>query len=356
MNFAIPSDLTLLDTDGDGATDRIYVGDMGGQLFRIDLDSQLDPGTANGATAGYVFADIGCAAESVNSSTIGTAYTHDNSGSCPSGVTKQGKRRIFFPPDIAPITDTVYSVSANYDMVTFGSGDREDPLDFLTGDLSSPDSKEAVHNRIYAFRDYNYVTGKPATTPSSPLTEANLYDATANRLGTLTGAALTSEIALIKAKKGWYLDLKNQGSPTDIAMANGITTHWVGEKVLAAATIEDGVVKVTTYTPANSQNAGATDTCSASEGQATLWALNILNAAASVDFNGDGTADRSTSLGGGIASEVVRIFLPDGNTSLVQAGGGIHSGGPDDKTGGLKRNAWQGCLGVPSGDTMLCNQ
>jgi type IV pilus assembly protein PilY1 len=357
MNFSIPSDMTLLDTDGDGATDRIYVGDMGGQLFRIDLDNQLDPGVSNGATSGYVFADIGCAADGFNSATVGTALLHDASGNCPGSTTKQSKRRIYFQPDVAPITDTVFSVSANYDMVTFGSGDREDPLDFLTGDLSTPDTKEAVHNRIYAFRDYDYVTGKPVTTPTSPLNESNLYNATANLLGTSTGAALTAEIALIKAKKGWYIDLKNHATPTDIAMPNGLTTHWIGEKVLAAATIEDGVVKITTYTPANTQNSAATaGTCNANEGEATIWGLNILNAAAAVDFNGDGTADRFSSLGSGIASEVVRIFLPDGNTSLVQAGGGIHAGGPDDKSGGLKRNAWQGCLGAPSGDTKLCNQ
>lgn len=354
MNFGIPSDLTLLDTDGDGSTDRFYVGDMGGQLWRIDLDNQLDPGVSNGNTSGYVFADIGCAAEAENSSTIGTAYTHDATGACPSGATKQGQRRIFYPPDVAPISDTTFSANPNYDMVTFGSGDREDPLDFLTEVLTTPDSKEAVHNRIYAFRDYNYATGAPVTTPSTPLSEADLYNATANLLGTSSGAALTTQINALKAKKGWYLDLKNA---SDILMPSGLTTHWVGEKVLAGTTIEDGVLKVTTYTPANEQNTATnTNSCNANEGVATLWGLSILNATAAVDFDGDGTNDRSIALGSGIPSEVVRIFLPDGNTSLVQAGGGLHSGGPDDDTGGLKRNSWQGCLGSPSGDTALCGQ
>ncbi|MDM8568160.1 PilC/PilY family type IV pilus protein [Thiotrichales bacterium HSG1] len=42
MKYAIPSDLSLQDTNGDGVTDRIYVGDVGGQLWRIDLDKEDD--------------------------------------------------------------------------------------------------------------------------------------------------------------------------------------------------------------------------------------------------------------------------------------------------------------------------
>src|SRR5207302_4300883 len=41
MKYSIPSDLMIEDTNGDGLIDRIYVGDMGGQLWRIDLSTQL---------------------------------------------------------------------------------------------------------------------------------------------------------------------------------------------------------------------------------------------------------------------------------------------------------------------------
>jgi len=39
MKYAIPSEPTLADIDGDGYVERIYVGDLGGQLFRIDISS-----------------------------------------------------------------------------------------------------------------------------------------------------------------------------------------------------------------------------------------------------------------------------------------------------------------------------
>jgi len=38
MKYAIPSDLAVIDTDGNGLADRIYVGDLNGQIFRISFD------------------------------------------------------------------------------------------------------------------------------------------------------------------------------------------------------------------------------------------------------------------------------------------------------------------------------
>ena len=65
MKYAIPSDIAVLDSNGDGAVDRLYVGDTRGQVFRIDLGSQINPSGStttakNGGSSGYVFADVGC--------------------------------------------------------------------------------------------------------------------------------------------------------------------------------------------------------------------------------------------------------------------------------------------------------
>ena len=37
MNFSFPSDIVFNDSDYDGLTDRLYVGDLGGQMWRVDL-------------------------------------------------------------------------------------------------------------------------------------------------------------------------------------------------------------------------------------------------------------------------------------------------------------------------------
>ena len=39
MKYSIPSDLRVIDINGDSYADRIYVGDMGGQLWRFDINS-----------------------------------------------------------------------------------------------------------------------------------------------------------------------------------------------------------------------------------------------------------------------------------------------------------------------------
>jgi type IV pilus assembly protein PilY1 len=308
MQYSIPSELTLMDSDGDKYIDRIYVGDTGGQLWRIDLAADMSD-TSNGATAGYVFADVGC------DSTSTTRRVHDSSGACPSGTTDQGRRKFFYPPDVSQVDDPSYSTTAYYDLVSIATGDREDPLDLLTSNKSPVE--EAVHNRVYAFRDYNYKSGPPAVTPSA-ITETEMYDASTNQLGTLTGSSLTDEINnKVKSSQGWYIDFKEANS---IALTNGLTTNWVGEKSLAKTVIYAGVIYVTTFVPANDSTAQTT--CQANEGEGRYYALNYLNATPVYDLNGDGAIERSAVVGGGIPSEVIVVIRDSGVTGLVGVSGG----------------------------------
>jgi type IV pilus assembly protein PilY1 len=306
MTFSIPSEVSALDTNGDKSVDRLYVGDTGGQLWRIDLGDQLGA-AGTGGSSGYKFADVGC-----------TGSTR--AANC-STTAKQELRKFFFPPDIAQVKDTVYSTSSDYDLVTIGSGDREDPLDLLTSNLTPV--AEAVHNRIYAFRDYNYQQGAPTSTPAA-LTDADLYDATANKLGTLTGAALQNEIDNnVKTKKGWYFDLLEANNVT---LTNGLTTKWVGEKVLAKTLVYNGVLFFTTFIPANDSTAQTT--CQANEGEGRYYEVNLLSGAPMYDLDGDNSLDRFGVAGGGIPSEVIIVIRDGGVTGLVGTSGGAKQVAP----------------------------
>lgn len=284
MDFAIPSEITTMDSDGDGATDRLYVGDLGGQIWRIDLSSTLKAGS-NGdpATTGYRFADLGCTAGSRPACT---------------GTPAQDRRKFFYRPDVAQIYDSTYEDTAEskHDLVTIVSGDREDPLDFLT------DPAEPVHNRIYVLRDYRYKTGPldvaASETYKPTIHDKDLFDATSNPLQN-EGADTSS----IKLKKGWYIDLVD---------GNG---KWIGEKGLAKTGIFAGQLMVTTFTPANETSAA--EKCKPNEGDATTYFLNVLNGAAVTDFDGDGTLDRKLDVGGGIPSEVITIIRPGGVSKLI---------------------------------------
>jgi type IV pilus assembly protein PilY1 len=311
MQYSIPSEITATDTNGDKSVDRLYVGDTGGELWRIDLGAQVGA-ASNDGSSGYMFADVGC---------TGSTRT-----SC-SATTDQNRRKFFYPPDVAQVKDTNFSTSENYDLVTIGSGDREDPLDLLTSNLSPV--QEAVHNRLYAFRDYNYKTGAPASIPAA-LTDADLYDATANLLGTLTGTALQAEIDTnVKTSKGWYIDLKEANNVT---LTNGLTTKWVGEKVLAKTLIYNGVLFATTFIPANDST--AQNTCQANEGEGRFYELNYLTGSPVYDLNGDGAVDRYAIAGGGIPSEVIIVIRDGGVTGLVGTSGGaklVNPGGGQNR-------------------------
>jgi len=289
MEYSIPSDLALMDSNGDTAVDRIYVGDVGGQIWRIDLSPTLRT-NVNGGSSGYVFADLAC-----------------TSGSRPSctGTSNQDRRRFFYPPDVAQVNDSIYSATPKHDIVTIASGDREDPLDFLT--LGLTPAEGPVHNRIYALRDANIdamSTGGSITYPAT-IKDTDLLNVTANQLQDADSTEIASSGIL--TRKGWFIDLQDSAG------------SWVGEKSLARTGIFGGTLYVTTFTPASSST--AQQTCAANEGLGQVYAINILNGGASTDLTGNGgaltTEDRKTNVGGGIPSEHVVVIREGGNSDLV---------------------------------------
>ena len=288
MDYAIPSDLTLMDANGDGETDRIYVGDLRGQIWRIDLDPTLKQGSS-GLTSGYKLADLACTDRS------GTmdCSTPDN----------QDVRKFFYPPNVAQVNDSVFedAAEAKYDVVTIASGDREDPIDLLT--LNQIPEQVAVHNRIYVLRDYiTQSLDDVALTYPATITEDQLYDATIDNLLDATEADIIT--SGIRNTKGWLLNLLEASAPL-----------WIGEKGLARTVIFGGQLFATTYIPANEQTAVLT--CQPDEGIGRLWAFDILSGAAGIDFDGDGNKDRSTDVGGGIPSDLVVVIREGGVSGLV---------------------------------------
>jgi type IV pilus assembly protein PilY1 len=153
MEWSIPSDMAVVDTTGSGYIDRLYVGDMGGQMWRFDIE---DSDTANWT---------------------GSILFNASSSITPGDPL----RKIFYPPDV---TQEEY-----YEFVFFGTGDRAHP------------KETDVTNRIYAVKDRN--TG-------TTLLESDLIDVTQNLLqdpgyagdkGALRNQILSGD--------GWYITLSD---------------------------------------------------------------------------------------------------------------------------------------------------
>ncbi|MDH3949288.1 MAG: PilC/PilY family type IV pilus protein, partial [Gammaproteobacteria bacterium] len=305
MDYPIPGDITLLDINLDYAVDRMYFGDLSGQVWRVDLDVDLNPAgsspsTRNGATAGHVLADLTC------------PRNVDGTRNCPATPIEQNWRRIYYRPNMGAVRDETYVTSGyiDYDLIFVGTGDRTDPLDALTATLP----EHPVYNRLYAIRDYNFDFGPPASTPV-PLVESNLYDITNGYINSTN----PTEVALAKTgltnSQGWMYSLKEASDPAWTALDLIGSRPWIGEKALARPVLFSGVVYFTTFTPANPDT--ATQTCSPNEGLGRVYAFNALDGRITVDMDGDGDEDQSLDLGGGIPSEVVTVIREDGTVAVV---------------------------------------
>src|SRR5690606_12359094 len=118
-----------------------------------------------------------------------------------------------------------------------------------------------------------------------------------------------TDIDDIKASQGWYYDFTTAGND--------------GEKVLSAPITIAGTVFFTTYQPDAVTNAEA---CSAQIGGGNAYNFSVLRAAATIDWDLDGSIDpledRALRLGGGIPSDVVPVFTKEGVVGIVGIEGG----------------------------------
>ena len=201
----VPSDVAVIDHDFDTYADRAYVGDMGGNIWRMDIDD-ADPSQWKM----YKFASLG------------------------------PNRKFFFRPDVV--------ISASFDLVLVGSGNREDPTNTTTTD------------NFYLLKDPK--TGKDGS-GQVPILVTDL------------GAPGTD----ITAKKGWVRDLR------------------VGEKVVNAPLSIGGIVYFSTNRP--TPLAVDPTTCSPNLGEARAYALDFLTGLSGRKPGSNDPDDVSTKLTGG---------------------------------------------------------
>ncbi|MFT7457712.1 MAG: Tfp pilus tip-associated adhesin PilY1 [Planctomycetota bacterium] len=286
MDYAIPSDIAVI-TDANGSIDnRAYVGDTGGNIWRVDMaDTNVSNWTVTKLAS---VADVD-----------GTP------------ALAEGMRKFLFPPDV------VYSADG-YDAVLIGSGDREHPFD------------SEVENRFYMFKDTGTspeadidttedndagtTTAAPANQPT--IVESDLFDATFNCLQDASACATDPGVndtngdlvvdqadaeAIIAAGRGWYITLGN------------------GEKVVGNAVTLNAVTFFNTNQPEST--ADVTD-CSSNLGIARQYKVVFDNATAIADENIDGStdaADRSNVHAGG-------GYLPSPVPVVVKIDGKVHVG------------------------------
>jgi type IV pilus assembly protein PilY1 len=200
MTHAIPGNITAFDSNSDGYTDRMYVGDVAGQVWRFDItNGNAAAGTGDNAlVAGGVIANLGAKQS-------GADVSIDN-------------RSFYNAPDVAKF---LASGSSSYYNIAIGSGDRV-----------FPKSNTVTRDRFYSIRDYALQTRKQSYFDS-------LTAVVENDLTTIDGSTTTT---FADGARGWKLSLTAK------------------EKVLASSTTLNGIVLFTTFIPGTAANACTTTT------------------------------------------------------------------------------------------------
>ncbi len=227
MDYSIPSTLNVVDINRDGFAEQIYVGDMGGQLWRFDINQDPAVKLESKLVTGGVIADL-------------------------AGSDAANNRRFYYPPDLALAVEG----KSRYLSVAIGSGYRAHPLN------------TAVQDRFYMVKVPDIYT-VPAS--YSTWAESDLYDASANLIQqgdtaqqAAAQVALSNDDAL--RKQGWYINMEH-----------------TGEKVLASSLTIQNQIVFTTYEP----KASVTGSCNPAQGTSRAYLVSLFDASPMVDVNQD---------------------------------------------------------------------
>jgi type IV pilus assembly protein PilY1 len=265
MNFSIPSTVALVDDDANGFVDKVYVGDLGGQMWRLGRFTNQD-----GSPKEFPQAD-----ENINHWT-GHVLFQANQPSPPTPL-----RKFFYPPSV--------TLERGYDLLLTGTGDREDVC------------ASTSYDRIYALKDAHEFVESEAPSGFSPATfnESDLVDVTDPSRPVPNLDSPTADVDENgKLDKGWDIRL------------------GTGEKVLSKGLLLNKVYFVNTYTP------------SSSGGMSNLYELNYKTGAGKLPpLSQEGAPTRSRVIGGGITAGPVPVLMERGIGLLLAPGEGASEGG-----------------------------
>lgn len=276
MTYSFPATPKAVDTNGDGMAEQFYIGDMGGRIWRFDVNAHT--GDLDELIDGGIIADMGS-----------DGIIADN-------------RRFYHTPDIS-----VSNIDGEQVInIAVGSGYQAHPLD------------TAIEDRFYLIRypfdspvddDGNLHYGIADTTVGStglalgvdpdytPILEENLFDATSNVIGEgSTDEVLEAEKALADST-GWFIKMEQNG-----------------EKVLGSSVTFDSKILFASYVPG-----GTPGGCAPEIGHGIFWAVNLWDATPAAPLDGSDEdslvkADRTKPIpGGGIPAPVQTLFIEAGS-------------------------------------------
>jgi len=192
MNYSIPSKPTLIDLDNDNYIDAIYVGDLGGQVLKFNINNK-NTGVSTLAT-GKIIAKLG-----VSDTTL-------------SGV--ENRRKIYEPVTVTRVKRN----NEKYMAVVVGTGYRSRPLN------------KQINDVIVVMKDKEDYYSSTSTPINTPFKINDLYDVT----------TVFNPDTLLKqtsSSSGFKIVMKEKSN------------SFVGEKLLSEQIVYDNKIIFSTYIP-----------------------------------------------------------------------------------------------------------
>ncbi|MCH7371458.1 PilC/PilY family type IV pilus protein [Aeromonas sp. MR16] len=297
MVDSMPGSVATLDSDGDDKTDRIYVGDTGGNIWRMDL-----PSATKSDWKVFKFASLG------------------------SDATQAEDRRFFTQPIVVRTINKQVTATVVGGNTTYSYQDR--PFDAVligSGDRNRPSSESTVHNGYFMLRDYD-VMPRTSTSPArSAIQISELYDVTNDPLAAqTTSAAILATKAGITSAKGWVNWLNEEG-----------------EKSLGAGVVLQGKLYFTSFLP---QVQSFQQCTIQSIGAARQYMVDMHYGSSFryvVDLDGNETPERYVEVQNKVADDLVVHAGDDAKIRIIGGGAGEEvilkddgSGEPERCTGG----------------------
>jgi len=217
MAYAIPSDVRVADLNGDGFADVAYVGDTGGNVWRLDF-ADTDP--SNWKVRKLATLASGVATDIPN------------------------KRKFLFAPEVVVAEDAL----GLYLAVLVGSGDREHPFDGISV------------NRFYMLKDRGEAETRGTASGNRSWTQTTVTPVGGGGIGGVIREA----------------DLFDATSTIGASNSGWMTTLRPGEKIVSSALVVSGTAIFSSNQPTVLAGT-AVDACASNLGVARIYTINVAD-------------------------------------------------------------------------------
>ncbi|WP_410549102.1 VWA domain-containing protein [Acinetobacter guillouiae] len=204
LKHSIVSRISAIDRDGDGLVDNLYFGDLGGQVFRADLDNYQ---TKSGST----YSSFG-----VRVSRIANLASNDATNNKSWDYTGSKAPRFYEAPTL-----TIHDEGANtFLLVGLASGNRSTPLDVVPTVgreklLPTTALSGRPVNNVYGLIDRDFIEPNLMKSTYVVKTSSLTLDLLQKNPQLLTGKIANVFFSAGNLKQGWYRSLSSMSNGTE---------------------------------------------------------------------------------------------------------------------------------------------